>query len=167
MTDTQAPDVVVTEAGSETCRRCGHDNRPWSAPSPLWNAVMRGGSIDGEPIYDDMVCAACFIQLATEDGIALGWRVTAENVLVPLETVTPSGRVWDADQFLWADTDSLSGQGRLMAIIEPLLRFHESGGHEGDGSDERLAMIRAALSSAIGEPYEFSGWVEVVEDDRG
>lgn len=27
--------------------------------------------------------------------------------------------------------------------------------------------IRAALSSAIGEPYEFSGWVEVVEEDRG
>lgn len=25
---------------------------------------------------------------------------------------------------------------------------------------------RAALSSAIGEPYEFSGWVEVVEEDR-
>ncbi|MBD3732813.1 MAG: hypothetical protein IE934_08865 [Sphingopyxis sp.] len=25
-------------------------------------------------------------------------------------------------------------------------------------------LARAALSSAIGEPYEFSGWVEVVED---
>ena len=33
-------------------------------------------------------------------------------------------------------------------VIEPLLRFHETGGHEGDGSDERLAMIRAALSAS-------------------
>ncbi|WP_343518070.1 hypothetical protein [Sphingomonas sp.] len=33
----------------------------------------------------------------------------------------------------------------VASVVEPLLRFHESGGHEGDGSDERIALIRAAL----------------------
>jgi hypothetical protein len=33
-----------------------------------------------------------------------------------------------------------------VRLVEPLLRFHETGGHEGDGSDERLAQIRAALT---------------------
>jgi hypothetical protein len=34
----------------------------------------------------------------------------------------------------------------VVRLVEPLLRFHETGGHEGDGSDERLAQIRAALT---------------------
>jgi hypothetical protein len=33
----------------------------------------------------------------------------------------------------------------LREQVEPLLRYHETGGHEGDGSDERLAIIRATL----------------------
>ncbi|HJP67272.1 MAG TPA: hypothetical protein VJ846_00095 [Sphingomicrobium sp.] len=48
-------------AGPEECRRCGADNPAWNAPSPLWNAVMRGGSINGDPLFDDMVCATCFM----------------------------------------------------------------------------------------------------------
>lgn len=32
--------------------------------------------------------------------------------------------------------------------------------------DRATAYARAALSSAIGEPYEFSGWVEVVEEGK-
>ena len=86
---------------SEACRRCGAENPPWSAPSPLWNAVMRDGSINGEALFDDMVCATCFMVLAEERGIATLWRVTAEKVSVELETVTPSGRVWNAETFLW------------------------------------------------------------------
>lgn len=35
--------------------------------------------------------------------------------------------------------------GRVREVVEPLLRFHETGGHEGDGSDERLALIRTTL----------------------
>ena len=88
-------------AGPEECRRCGADNSAWNAPSPLWNAVMRGGSINGDPLFDDMVCATCFMNLAEERGIAAIWRVDAERVNVPLETVTPSGRVWDPEQRLW------------------------------------------------------------------
>lgn len=87
--------------GAEQCRRCGHANPSWFAPSPLWNAVMRGGSINGEPEFSDMVCAACFIELANDRDIAHGFRVTAEVVNVELETTTPSGRVWDSERFLW------------------------------------------------------------------
>jgi hypothetical protein len=43
-------------------------------------------------------------------------------------------------------------------LIEPLLRFHETGGHEGDGSDERISAIRQAHASppspASNEPNE-------------
>lgn len=64
---------------------------------------MRGGTIDGQPLFGDMVCATCFMVLAEEQGIATLWRINAERVNVPLETVTPSGRVWDATGWLWID----------------------------------------------------------------
>jgi hypothetical protein len=102
----------------EQCRRCLHENAVWFAPSPLWNAVMRGGSIDGQPIYEDMVCAACFISLAQEKGIADRFRVTAEAVHIPLETVTPSGRIWDEQTWLWHP--SPTGRGEDFKIPKGL-----------------------------------------------
>ena len=87
----------------ETCQRCGHDNPSWSAPSPLWNTVMRGGCINGAALFGDMVCASCFMALAIEVGVASGFRVTADVINVPLQTVTPSGRVWDAAANLWVN----------------------------------------------------------------
>jgi hypothetical protein len=87
----------------EQCQRCGSSNPPWNAPSPLWNAVMRGGSINGAPIFCDMVCATCFMLLAEEQRIATLWRVDAEIVTAPLETVTPSGRVWNAEIRMWVE----------------------------------------------------------------
>jgi uncharacterized protein YfdQ (DUF2303 family) len=98
----RAVDEAV-EQGGEDCKRCGRGNAVWSAASPLWNAVIRGGSIDGDSQYDDMVCATCFMQLAEEQGIATKFRVTAEEASVELETTTPSGRVWDEQRFLWVD----------------------------------------------------------------
>lgn len=95
-------------ASDESCRRCGRDNPSWSAPSPLWNAVMRGGSINGDPLFDDLVCPSCFIALA--NGLASGWRLVATEVNVPLETTTPSGRVWDDRQFLWIDPTHPAGE---------------------------------------------------------
>lgn len=88
---------------AEQCRCCGHKNATWFAPSPLWNAVMRGGCIDGEQLFDDMVCAACFMVLATEKGIAAIFRVEAVLVNAPLQTTTPSGRVWSDSRGLWID----------------------------------------------------------------
>ena len=88
---------------AERCQRCNGENPAWSASSPLWNAVMRGGSIEGDPIFGDMVCATCFMVLAEEKGIAGLFRVTADIVNVELETVTPSGRVWSDERQLWLD----------------------------------------------------------------
>lgn len=88
---------------AERCHRCGGCNPSWSAPSPLWNAVMRGGSINGDPIFGDMVCVSCFIFLAEESGIASQWRLCAAVINVDLETITPSGRIWDQDKFLWIE----------------------------------------------------------------
>lgn len=86
-----------------TCARCGGPNITWCAPSPLWNAVMRGGSINGEDEFDGIVCPICFAHLADERGIAAVWRFYAEDVRVELETVTPSGRQWDDRRWLWMD----------------------------------------------------------------
>lgn len=97
-----APPEVSGEE-SERCKRCGRACTVWSASSPLWNAVIRGGSINGEAKYNDMVCATCFMQLAEEQGIAAGFRVTADQINVELETTTPSGRIWSEDRQLWVD----------------------------------------------------------------
>lgn len=93
------------DANAERCKRCGGENPSWSAASPLWNAVIRGGSINGEAEFNDMVCATCFMALAEEKGIANGFRVTAETVNVELETTTPSGRVWDDEAFRWVEPE--------------------------------------------------------------
>ena len=84
------------------CNRCGGPNVSWSAPSPLWNAVMREGSIDGPWEYGEIICPTCFFVLAQERGVATRFRVEGE-ALVPLETVTPSGRTWDAGAGLWQE----------------------------------------------------------------
>jgi hypothetical protein len=62
---------------------------------------MRGGSIDGPWEFGELICPTCFVVLAEERGIASGWRIEAEHVAVELETVTPSGRTWDAGRRLW------------------------------------------------------------------
>jgi hypothetical protein len=102
-----SPDGSQPSGGSshsaEICQRCGHQNAIWFAPSPLWNAVMRGGCINGEPLHGDMVCAACFMVLAVESGVASVFRVTADVINVPLQTATPSGRVWDEQAWLWRE----------------------------------------------------------------
>ena len=79
------------------CHRCRGPNVEWSAPSPLWNQVMRGGSINGVEPYHGIICPTCFAIMAEALGIACRWRLSAEIVNVPLETVTPSGRVWNPD----------------------------------------------------------------------
>lgn len=85
------------------CWRCLGPNVSWSAPSPLWNEVMRGGDINGAEIHNGIVCPTCFAVLAQEAKIADLWRMSAERVHVELQTVTPTGRTWDADSWLWRD----------------------------------------------------------------
>lgn len=95
-----------TEHHERTCRRCNGRNMAngrWAAASPLWNAIMRDGSIDGEWKYNEIICPLCFAELAEEQGIATDWRVDARTVNVELETVTPSGRVWNDETWLWEE----------------------------------------------------------------
>ena len=80
---------------------------------------MRGGSINGEPLFEDMVCATCFMVLAEGKGIASVWRVQALEVSAELETVTPSGRVWDEDKYLWVDQCGSSPTGRGKGLKIP------------------------------------------------
>jgi hypothetical protein len=84
-----------------TCGRCGGPNVAWSAPSPLWNRVMRGDDISGTDLYGGIVCPTCFAVLAEKVGVADLWQMSAKRVHVPLQTVTPSGRVWNEQTWLW------------------------------------------------------------------
>ena len=55
----------MTDQHSERiCGRCGGPNVVWWAPSPLWNAVMRGGDIGGTEDFSGVVCPTCFAVLA-------------------------------------------------------------------------------------------------------
>lgn len=91
------------------CHCCGGPNIVWAAPSPLWNAAMReGGTINGLEAHHGIVCPICFAAIAEGLGIADTWRLTAVNVSALLETVTPSGRVWDERTWLWSDSLSVS-----------------------------------------------------------
>ncbi|GAA0720064.1 hypothetical protein Drose_06335 [Dactylosporangium roseum] len=120
------------------CHRCGGPNIAWSAPSPLWNAVMRGGSINGEEAFDGIVCPSCFARLAEERGIAELWRFSAGRVHVELETVTPSGRTWDDATWLWRETSSVE-QPEPAPVVDvapdPRLHAHELGGPQAGCAD--------------------------------
>lgn len=99
----RGPARIVAGDVESRCRRCSGVNVPWTAPSPLWNMVMRGGSINGAEIHGGIVCLACFAELAEERHIGDLWRLDATRVNVELETVTPSGRHWDPDTWMWLD----------------------------------------------------------------
>lgn len=83
------------------CRRCFTKFTHWSAPSPLWNLVMRGNHINNEEPYGGIICITCFIDIAGD--LASGWRVHAEKVNGELKLVTPSGRVWNGETWLWEE----------------------------------------------------------------
>jgi hypothetical protein len=80
------------------CELCDREYQPWSAASPLWNAVVRGGSINGEEEFA-YLCADCFMRLAANRRVATGFQLDAAVSLIALETVTPSGRRWNAGTF--------------------------------------------------------------------
>lgn len=85
------------------CQNCGGFNPVWTAPSPLWNYVMRGGSINGIEAIS-VVCPSCFVLLAEERTTgATMWRFEAVDITAELETVTPTGRVWNPKTWLWDD----------------------------------------------------------------
>lgn len=65
--------------------------------------------------------------------------------------------------------EAIARQAYIRGYDEGAVDQVEGGAHPDartEGWVQYRDEARAALSSAIGEPYEFSGWVEVVEDDR-
>jgi hypothetical protein len=62
---------------------------------------MRDSSPDTPERFGGIVCPVCFAQLAEQAGIARLWRLSAERVDTPLQTVLPDGRVWDEHRWLW------------------------------------------------------------------
>lgn len=93
-------------AEHESCRRCDGPNVAWSAPSPLWNLVMRGNDINGDPRFNDLVCPVCFVVLAAEAGVEGRWMFAVDPEPEGLVKVTPSGRVWDDVENLWTEVKS-------------------------------------------------------------
>lgn len=83
------------------CHRCKGPNVVWAAASPLWNEVMRGGDINGDWEFDEIICPTCFCVLAKERGVADFFRLFSPEPIVRLKEVTPSGRTWNKDTFLW------------------------------------------------------------------
>ena len=92
---------LLTDSIEDCCHRCGGCNVVWSAPSPLWNQVMRGGDIAAKDDFDGIICPICFVLLAQQQGVATGWRLTATRVNVELVHELPDGRSWDEDLWLW------------------------------------------------------------------
>jgi len=77
---------------------------------------MRGGCINGEARFGDMVCAACFMVLTEEAGVATDFRVTANEIKVSLQTVTPTGRIWCDETQLWEEQPTGDVVGLVGAL---------------------------------------------------
>jgi hypothetical protein len=120
LTDAPAAGVQsTTDTGAEACRRCGRSNVSWCAPSPLWNAAVRAGQPE-DARYGELLCMGCFAEIAERRGVASGWRLDATDVQVELETVSPSGRVWNPETWLWEDPPAALQEEdlRLLALLD-------------------------------------------------
>src|SRR6185369_6900909 len=82
--------------------------------SPLWNLVMRGGSIGGTEPYDGIICPTCFMILAGDT--AELWRLDAQRVRGVMETELADGRRWNSATWLWADAAPADPAGLDAAI---------------------------------------------------
>ncbi len=117
---------LPAEGAEGNCYRCGGPNPNWYAPSPEWNAVMRGGSIDGPWEFSELICPTCYCILATERGIINTFRVGAKpgRVMVELELTTPSGRVWNPKTDLWESSEGMADVEDIDAqLIELVLAW--------------------------------------------
>jgi hypothetical protein len=93
--------IARVVADESVCHRCGGPNIVWFAPSPLWNAVMRGQAEPYE-LHDGIVCPTCFGILADEAGLGGIFR---------LDVSTPSERTVAERE---ARFDKMFGLGAAM-----------------------------------------------------
>lgn len=108
----------MSEHPEARCHRCKAPNVSWAAPSPLWNKVMRHLDLGGIEAYDGIVCPTCFAVLAERAGVAHGWYLSADEILTPVETVLPDGRVWNEAARLW-QTPTQPAPGMASPSLPP------------------------------------------------
>lgn len=139
------------------CGRCRGPNRVWWAPSPLWNQVMRGGDIGGAEAWG-IICPTCFVVLAEQQGIAEFWKLTAQRVNVPLQTVLADGRVWDDQVDLWVDppaagsshvSDLYPGSREWQLAVRLCGRLIADGGRT-----RRVKVVRIAAELGFGREVQ-------------
>lgn len=145
----------------DRCHCCNAIFAPWTAPSPLWNAVMRaGGSIDGDELYDGIVCPTCFAMLAEARGLADRWRFSAQRVKVELETVTPSGRIWNEATWMWrVPLRPDTGDGQSLSCTQcPVVTPDATNVTPKDIADQALAVWQATdgAKPSEGPAYGFT-----------
>lgn len=140
------------------CHRCNGPNIIWSAPSPLWNQVMRGGDINGTEIHAGIVCPTCFAQLAEQSGIGEIWRLSAERVHVELEAVTPSGRVWNPQTWKFEEPNDSDSFQRGLTI--PALTTE---GEDPPAAVQYAAVLPDGARIAYGD-QSYVRWGEVLKD---
>lgn len=149
------------------CHRCKHHNPRWQAPSPLWNQVMRGGSIDGPWKFNEIICPNCFIELAEKQNIADNWNLTARNVHVDVETVTPSGRVWNPITWLWDEPKASPGTpeefAEPAALAARLRAFREGAGLFYADADKAADLIEDQASEIARHHKDFARWEEMAD----
>jgi hypothetical protein len=56
-------------------------------------------------LWNEIICLTCFATLAEQAGVAQDWRLTAQTTLIDVPTVSPDGRIWDPDAWLWFEPE--------------------------------------------------------------
>lgn len=125
MTDTQAPDVVVTEAPVDG----GFDGASVEAAETLWACLPHVRKWTSLATHEKALVIHTFARLSTQSAM----QARIEELEADLSGLLK-----------WADNVC-----RARGIATGQLAVERA---------------RAALSSAIGEQHEFSGWVEVVDE---
>ncbi len=148
-----AGDSRPAEDAEDHCHRCGGPNITWSAPSPLWNEVMRGGDINGDWQYEEIICPTCFAVLAERAGIAFCWRLSADDVRRELSTTTPSGRTWNAETWLWDEPEPSSPAAELAKSVQYGIDML----NEREKALADLAAARAEADSLRAQVARFEG----------
>lgn len=147
--------MLTTAHPEERCWRCAGPNIAWTAPSPLWNQVMRGGDANNPEIHNGIVCPTCFATLANEAGITTNrWNLFAQHALVPLQHITPSGRIWNPERWMFEEPDQAQPSTAAM-LREYAIEHHRANHNHGPWEtcpQQRCADAYQVLAVAPAHP---------------
>lgn len=139
--------MLTTAHPEDHCWRCAGPNITWTAPSPLWNQVMRGGDINNPEIHNGIVCPTCFATLANEAGITTNhWKLFAARPLVALQHITPSGRIWNPERWQYDEPDQ--ARPSTAAMLHAYASDHHRTNHN-DGPWETCPLQRCSDAQQV------------------